>query len=141
MFVDTSFWLAFLMLRDQYRGPALRWNAWLTERAHQRLTTELVLWELLNSLAVTPARTSAAAIYRGCQAGAGVELVRFDSEQLEKGLMLYEARKDKSWSLTDCLSFIVMRERGLTDALTADQHFQQAGFRALLLHEPPAQSP
>lgn len=37
-----------------------------------------------------------------------------------------------AWSLTDCSSFIVMEERGLADAMTADRHFEQAGFRALL---------
>jgi predicted nucleic acid-binding protein len=51
---------------------------------------------------------------------------------------LYGNRPDKSWSLTDCASFVVMRERGLTEALTTDEHFRQAGFRALLLEEPHA---
>jgi len=45
---------------------------------------------------------------------------------------LFKQRKDKEWGLVDCLSFIVMQNRGITDALTADTHFQQAGFRALL---------
>jgi uncharacterized protein len=42
------------------------------------------------------------------------------------------SRRDKEWSLTDCISFVVMKERGLTEALTADHHFEQAGFKALL---------
>lgn len=45
---------------------------------------------------------------------------------------LYRARPDKEWSLTDCTSFVVMNECGLTDALTGDRHFEQAGFKALL---------
>jgi predicted nucleic acid-binding protein len=49
---------------------------------------------------------------------------------------MYRDRPDKAWSLTDCISFEVMREAGLTDALTADEHFRQAGFRAVLLEEP-----
>jgi len=48
------------------------------------------------------------------------------------GLELYARRPDKSWSLTDCISFVVMTDRGLTEALTGDHHFEQAGFRALL---------
>jgi predicted nucleic acid-binding protein len=50
---------------------------------------------------------------------------------------LYRNRPDKEWGLVDCLSFVVMAKRGLTDALTADEHFEQAGFRALLRHDPP----
>ena len=48
-------------------------------------------------------------------------------------LQLFQARADKEWGLTDCVSFVVMQERAITDALTADAHFQQAGFRSLLL--------
>jgi uncharacterized protein len=48
------------------------------------------------------------------------------------GLELFRSRRDKEWSLTDCMSFVVMRERGITDALTNDHHFEQAGFRILL---------
>ena len=50
----------------------------------------------------------------------------------ERGLALYRARPDKAWSLIDCISFMVMTERGITEALTGDHHFEQAGFRAPL---------
>ena len=50
----------------------------------------------------------------------------------QKGLTLYGARQDKTWGLVDCMSFIVMDEQKLTDALTSDIHFIQAGFQALL---------
>ena len=50
----------------------------------------------------------------------------------DKGVGLYAARPDKDWSLTDCISFVVMQEHGITDALTGDHHFEQAGFKALL---------
>lgn len=48
------------------------------------------------------------------------------------GIRLYEQRRDKQWSLTDCISFVVMKREGLTEALTGDHHFEQAGFVALL---------
>ena len=54
------------------------------------------------------------------------------SELIEKGLQLYAGRLDKGWSLTDCISFVAMREHGINDALTCDHHFEQAGFRVLL---------
>jgi predicted nucleic acid-binding protein len=51
----------------------------------------------------------------------------------DAGLELYSRRPDKEWSLTDCISFVVMEEHGLTEALTTDHHFEQAGFTALLM--------
>jgi hypothetical protein len=50
----------------------------------------------------------------------------------EAGTDLYSRRSDKEWSLTDCISFVVMQEQGIGEALTGDRHFEQAGFRALL---------
>jgi hypothetical protein len=51
---------------------------------------------------------------------------------LQRGLDLFAGRSDKNWSLTDCISFVVMQDEGLTEALTGDSHFEQAGFKALL---------
>ncbi len=60
-------------------------------------------------------------------------IVPSSSDLFWRGIKLFDARPDKEWSLTDCISFEVMAELGLTDALTADHHFEQAGFRALLV--------
>ena len=59
-------------------------------------------------------------------------LVPATSELIERGRKLYRDRLDKNWPLTDCISFVVMQDHQLTEALTADRHFQQAGFNALL---------
>jgi len=48
------------------------------------------------------------------------------------GFGLYQGRPDKEWGLVDCVTFVVMKKRGITEALTADEHFEQAGFQALL---------
>lgn len=61
-----------------------------------------------------------------------VLVVPADASLFRRGVDLYRQRPDKDWSLTDCISFVVMEEQGLTDALTADHHFEQAGFRAIL---------
>jgi predicted nucleic acid-binding protein len=53
-------------------------------------------------------------------------------ELFQRGVELFRARPDKEWSLTDCISFVVMTEKGLSEALTGDRHFEQAGFHALL---------
>ena len=55
-----------------------------------------------------------------------------DQAMFDRGLDLYRERLDKNWSLTDCISFVIMRDESLTDALTADVNFVQAGFRALM---------
>jgi uncharacterized protein len=58
--------------------------------------------------------------------------VAASSELLKRGLALYDGRPDKEWQLSDCISFVVMEDEGITDALTGDRHFEQAGFQALL---------
>jgi len=57
------------------------------------------------------------------------------NQRFEQALELFRNRPDKQWGLVDCVSFIVMQERGLTEALTTDEHYEQAGFRALLRSE------
>jgi hypothetical protein len=61
-----------------------------------------------------------------------VVVVPSSRDLFDRAMGLYRSRPDKDWSLTDCVSFVVMRERGITEALTGDHHFEQAGFRALL---------
>ncbi len=63
---------------------------------------------------------------------ANTSIVTASSERIQDGLSLYAERPDKGWSLTDCISISVMQERGLTEALTTDHHFEQAGFKTLL---------
>ena len=60
------------------------------------------------------------------------EIVHFDTDLMDRGLKLFSEREDKHWPLTDCISFVVMQDRAITEALTADHHFEQAGFGALL---------
>jgi uncharacterized protein len=62
-----------------------------------------------------------------------VEIVALSEEWYARAMRLYGERPDKEWGLTDCVSFVVMQERGLTEALTTDDHFRQAGYRPLLL--------
>jgi predicted nucleic acid-binding protein len=61
-----------------------------------------------------------------------VQIVAATSGLMDRALDLYRNRRDKDWGLTDCTSFVVMTEHGLSDALTSDEHFRQAGFRVLL---------
>lgn len=69
---------------------------------------------------------------RDLQANPQMRIVEADPQLFEEGVQLYASRSDKGWSLTDCISFVVMQREGITDALTGDHHFEQAGFVALL---------
>jgi len=136
-FVDTSFLLALYNDRDQYHQRALEWNR-RVELARQVVLTEAILIEVGDAFgAVDRARATRVieSFLRASEAGGVVRIISVDTALLRRGLQRYSSRRDKDWGLTDCISFVVMREMGLTDALTADRHFVQAGFRAMLLEK------
>jgi uncharacterized protein len=136
-FADTSFWIALSSKRDQYHARAVAWSLSLIQRQSTLVTSEAVLWEWMNALSDAPTRRFVAEGYRRCQIDPQIEIVPFSRERNDAAVRLYEARPDKTWSLTDCLSFVIMEQRQLTEAITTDRHFEQAGFRALMLIEPP----
>jgi predicted nucleic acid-binding protein len=72
------------------------------------------------------------ALYRQFQASSELSVIPADRSLVQAGFELYASRPDKEWSLTDCISFVVMQREGITEALTGDHHFEQAGFTALL---------
>jgi predicted nucleic acid-binding protein len=137
LFVDAVFWIALTRQTEQFHQRCLDRRDWFQRNQVRLITTEAVLWEWLNMLAKPPTRELAAGGYRRCHEGDLVEVVPFLPALVRGASALYQARPDKHWSLTDCLSFVVMQDRGLTDALTTDHHFVQAGYRALLLQNPP----
>jgi len=96
------------------------------------VTTWAVLLEIGNALCQVQFRDAALQLLSSLQSDASVEIVPLAGALLEQAVKLYSERPDKEWGLTDCVSFVVMEARGIRDALTADEHFQQAGFRALM---------
>jgi uncharacterized protein len=94
------------------------------------LTTEWVLMELADALSAPPARSTAVVFLQAVRADPHFEVIGYDPAVYRAGFALFAARPDKAWSLTDCISFAVLTERGLSQALTADHHFDQAGFQA-----------
>lgn len=129
LFVDTQFVVALTNRRDLHHLNALRLRSLFQE--NPLVTTEVVLFEIGNGLAATQ-RTNAIGVIEDFQADNRMEIVRPTPELFDSALLLYKSRPDKEWGLVDCLSFVVMRERGISDALTYDNRFVQAGFRALL---------
>jgi hypothetical protein len=139
-FLDTAHAHALVNARDQWHAAALRWQRWLDAARPHYVTTDYILFEIADGLASVRFRRQAAQAVAAIRANPRVEVVPASLELLDAALALYQNRPDKDWGLTDCASFVVMTTRGLTDALTPDEHFRQAGFRALLRDEPPAGS-
>ena len=92
----------------------------------------MVLVELANALSAVELRARAVVLIDELQTLPNVEIVWSSVGLFEKAWSLYRERPDKEWSLTDCASFVVMRERGINLAFTSDKHFEQAGFVRLL---------
>ncbi len=128
-FADTSFFVASLIPRDRHHGAAISFSSSFRGNL---VTTEYVLLEAANFFSRPPGRAKFLRLVRELYSSPAVEIVRSSDVLFARGLTLFAARPDKEWSLTDCISFQVMTDRGLTDALTADKHFEQAGFRVLL---------
>jgi predicted nucleic acid-binding protein len=128
-FADTFYFLGILNIHDQYSEVVEEFNRDLLGRI---VTTDWVLMELADALASSRFRGHVREYISYLREFEMFELVRADDELFDRALSLYNRHIDKDWSLTDCTSFIVMRDRGITEALTGDKHFEQAGFVALL---------
>ena len=129
-FLDTAYVLALLNQKDTYHNQAKTMLS--SMHSAQVWLTEAVLIEIANALASSN-RSAAVAFINSCYVTPNVRVVSVDSKLLKRAIDFYENRGDKEWGLTDCISFIVMEDHDLKEAFTADDHFQQAGFRALLL--------
>lgn len=129
VFADTSFFLASLNPDDQLHERAISVSREVTAL---RLTTGFVLLEVGNALSRAVLRSRFVEFYTWLRQHPRVRIVPVSEELFHRGYELYATREDKDWSLTDCISFIVMRDEELQAALTHDQHFEQAGYKALL---------
>jgi uncharacterized protein len=129
VFADTFYFLALLNERDaaHKRAVAASRGAGLG-----LVTTEFVLIELADAFCKPQQRDEVLALCNVVETDPAFRLVRATSELIRRGRKLYRERADKEWPLTDCISFVVMQDHGLSEALTADHHFEQAGFKVLL---------
>ena len=129
--IDTAYVQDLLNPRDQYYNVVRKLFS-RVENALETWITEAVLIEIANGLSAIN-RSEAAKYTRETYKAPNIIVVSLDTFLISRSLRLYDMRPDKTWGLTDCISFVVMQEQGLTDALTSDKHFIQAGFRALML--------
>ncbi len=128
-FIDSQFVVARINRKDEQHERAV-------ELARQfdgaeLVTTDAILLEVGNVLA-RQFRLEVIAVIDNFQTSPEIEIIRLDPEIFEQAFDLFKSHTDKTWGLVDCVSFVVMRQHEITDALTFDQHFVQAGFRALM---------
>ena len=129
VFADSFYFFALLNDRDPVHEKAV---AFVQSYHGRMVTTGWILTELGDGLANPANRPAFLATLDTLQADPNITVVGCGEELLAAGIDLFRQRPDKYWSLTDCLSFVVMQREGITEALTGDKHFEQAGFMALL---------
>ncbi len=129
IFADTYYFLAIGNSKDQGHQTSIEFAK---NYSGSLLTTEWVLTEVGDALSGTSQRERFIALLEMLSRDSLWTVEHATHEFFEKAVELFANRIDKSWSLTDCASFVLMQEKGIKQALTADRHFQQAGFEALL---------
>ena len=131
--IDTGYLIALIDPADELHGRALEWSR---AASGPFIHHQFIVVELLNYFSASRLRLEAhrrlAAVWNHPQ----IEYVPVDPALHDAAVDLHRKRPDKAWSLTDCVSFIIMTNRTMTQALTYDHHFQQAGFQPLMRRRP-----
>lgn len=131
--IDTGYLIALADPEDELHDRAICWSRFIKEPA---VVTEYVLLETVNYFSRADDRPRVHALVDVIASTPGYQIVVGNDQLFRAGLSLHRQRLDKHWSLTDCISFVVMAERGIRRALAYDHHFEQAGYEALLRVDP-----
>ncbi len=132
LFLDSSYAIALAANSDQLHRRAVELAVEIEQNSRRMVTTHTVLLEIGNALSKQQYRAAAVDLLDSMASDPAIEVVPLTDDLFASARGLFGERPDKEWGLTDCVSFVVMHSRGLSEALTADGHFEQAGFRALL---------
>ena len=132
VFLDAAYAIALSSPTDQYHERAKLLAEQLEADSTQLITTHAVLLEIGNALAKQRHRIAAIALLYSLQEDPNVVILPLSEDLFDRAFQLYRGREDKEWGLTDCISFVVIKDRELMEALTTDEHFRQAGFQVLL---------
>ncbi|HEX4955053.1 MAG TPA: PIN domain-containing protein [Thermoanaerobaculia bacterium] len=132
IFLDTNGWLALLNRSDalHFRATGL-WRR-LGDLGARVVVTDWVIAETGNGLARSPARQTFGSAVDRLRESTAATIVKIDESLLLRALALFGRRRDKTWGLVDCASFVVMEDHEVRRAFTNDRHFEQAGFVAIL---------
>lgn len=129
VFADSGYYVALLLQTDQDHDRAVE----VTLRLQNPIVTSAwILTEVANTFSAPRFRGAFVSLLDDLQADPNVRIIAPEPGIFTQGIELYRSRADKSWSLTDCVSFVVMQREQITESLTGDHHFEQAGLKALL---------
>lgn len=129
IFADSYYFLALLNERDAAHEKAVRFSQTNTRPL---ITTAWVLTEVADALSQPETRLSFGRLLTTLETSPDVEIIPPTNDLFHRAAKLYLTRSDKAWSLTDCTSFVVMGDEEISDVLTGDRHFEQAGFHLLI---------
>ena len=133
--IDAGFLIALTDPRDTLHGLSRRWVRAVVNQP--LLLTSFVELEVINHFSSHPeARRRVHDVLERLRQTLRIHDVVVDGPLADAGKRLHRERPDQKWSLTDCVSFVVMQQRELSEALAYDRHFEQAGYVPLLRQEP-----
>ena len=132
VFLDTAYAIALSSPNDLFHQRAVQLADELKLAGTRLVTPRAILLEIGNALSKQRHRRAAVVLLDSLEIDPHVEIIPLSEQLYARASQLYRERPDKEWALTDCISIIVMGDRGINEALTTDEHFQQAGFQALM---------
>ena len=132
VFVDTSGWLAIVHRPDSLHIKAREIYSRLLAAEARFAVHEGILLELGNALSGFKTRDKVIELKENIISSPRIDCISLSTELVDAGWRLFEERPDKEWGRVDCISFVLMKRRNISEALTADKHFEQAGFVKLL---------
>lgn len=132
IFLDAAYVIALSSPKDQYHNRAKLIAEQLEVDGSRMITTRAVILEIGNALSKQQYREAAIELLDSLEEDSNVEIIPLTENLYRRGFQLFQERSDKEWGITDCISFVIMKDRNLMDALTTDEHFKQAGFKVLL---------
>ena len=132
LFLDTAFILALASPADQYHEKAKQLSRQIRKEDISLITTRAILIEIGDAMAGQRKRNAGITMLEALEEDENLEIIQNSEELYSRAFGMYQSRLDKEWGMTDCISFVVMGDEQITEALTTDAHFQQAGFTALM---------
>ena len=132
VFLDTAYAIALSSRNDLFHQQAVQLAREIRASNVRLVTTRAIVLEIGNALSKQRRRHAGIRLLDALEADPSVEIIPLSEGLYQRAWQLFRERADKEWGLTDCVSFVVMQERSLTEVLTTDEHFHQAGFQTLM---------
>jgi predicted nucleic acid-binding protein len=131
LFIDAGYLIALEASDDQHHDSAARHWRGLLQAPPPLVTTSYVFDEVVTFFNSRNRNTKAIEVGESLLGSPSVEFVHVDEPLFDEAWQFFRRHQDKTYSLTDCISFVLMSRRGMSEALTFDKHFVQAGFNKL----------